>query len=237
MISSSARSGWDTASLPGGLGGRSAPAWRECGATALDWESMTAAVGWGLRPAATLTRARSAAPGAGRRAGVPHRQAVRMLGHHPGQTVVRRSGMVPRGRRAEVGLHAGDGARQHLDADARRFHVRQPLLGELRGPACHVRGRASAEHDFALAPGGRPLLRQFRDGKVFFKGDVPHRGCLSVHGWAGECSGSLGAPVPAGVTSWRPRCSLSQPSASRTTPTASQPSSLSTAVRAPCPPK
>jgi hypothetical protein len=129
MISSSTRSGWDTASLPGGLGGRSASAWRECGATALDWESMTAAVGWesmtaaldwesmtaavgwGLRPAATLTRACSAAPGAGRRAGVPHRQAVRMLGHHPGQTVVRRSGMVPRGRRAEVGRHAGDGAR------------------------------------------------------------------------------------------------------------------------------
>ena len=45
----------------------------------------------------------------GRHAGVPHRSAVRMLGRRPGQIVVRQSGMVPRGRRVNVGPHAGDG--------------------------------------------------------------------------------------------------------------------------------
>jgi hypothetical protein len=103
-------------------------------------------------------------------------EPVRMSGHDPGQVVVGEPGMVPRGRRVGVGLHAGDGERQHLDVDTRRVHVRQPVLGELRELAFHVRDKAFAEHDLAGAPGRGPLFRQFRDGKVFFQGDVPHRG-------------------------------------------------------------
>lgn len=73
---------------------------------------------WGLDHPAQGGRA---APGAGRRAGAPHRSAVRTLGHHPGHVVVGEPGMVPRGRRVEVGLHAGDGVRQTWTSMAAAF--------------------------------------------------------------------------------------------------------------------
>jgi hypothetical protein len=62
-----------------------------------------------------------------------------MLRHDPRQVVVGEPGIIPRGRRIDVGLQAGDGERQHLDVYARRIHLRQPVLGEIRQLAGPVR--------------------------------------------------------------------------------------------------
>jgi hypothetical protein len=55
-----------------------------------------------------------------------------MLRHDLRQVVVGEPGIVARGRRVDVGLQAGNGERQHLDVNARRVHLRQPVLGEVR---------------------------------------------------------------------------------------------------------
>lgn len=63
-----------------------------------------------------------------------------------------------------------------LSVYARCVHVRQPVLGELQEPAFDVRDGAFAEHDSAIASGGKPLLCQLRNGEVFIQGDVSHSG-------------------------------------------------------------
>ena len=84
---------------------------------------------------------------------------------------------VARGRRADVGLQTGDGERQHLDVDARRVHLRQPVLGEvgeLAGPVRQVTLTEPVRGPRRGLPAG-----QFGNGECFFQSDVSHLGSLS----------------------------------------------------------
>jgi hypothetical protein len=98
-------------------------------------------------------------------------EPVRMLGHDPRQVVVGEPGLVPGGRRVDVGLQPGDGQRQHLDVDARRVHLRQPVLGEvgkLAGPVLD-----QAPDPPGVGPGkGWPV--KVRDREGLLQGDVLH---------------------------------------------------------------